>query len=656
MHARFSTLVRELASHSGAPMALVVLAVLTACDERSGGADRSEDAAEGDASDQPGSDADADDASDVDQPDAATCGTDDEWLEPNDSFGSMTLLGATDFDTKSYFRLESCAGDVDHLLIGHLGGSLDVTVKGSVDLQVLPATVDEEATRDAYLHGERLVVVSDAGEALGAFDDVPAGFYLLRVAGKTRARAIYSLDIAHGCAGDGFDSPGVVDSSSFAGELTPGLVRLFDQPYKEAPDPESASLCAGDVDAFQLRARKTGAAVIELGDATNVRARVARLSAEGAETEVTDVAESESEGTRSLRIAGVDPASTYVVRLDQISRSESAEPYTFRVRFEYDVSANDVCSTAQRVTLTRDVTTVDADNVGTESQVASPCNGDAEVEDAALAGRDVFFWFRLEMPASVSFDLEHVGETSDGTAFVGSATVYAAPGAVCPSTFDQLLPLAYDGTQAESAEQAACTYGRLRISDVPAGDYLLVVDGAPGYLGTHGVVNHPPQGTFRLHAQALAAAFPAPEVCDRTADITLPERGSEIALRVRPSEEAAEAFVDYGACTRHQPIHGGERVIAFTATEDASVVISSTGTLGSTEAPFFDSVLAVAEGECRFLSPPEFVACADDAEQGLNSELSLRVRAGRQYFLIVDHWQVPEDPLPAPTIITFSVE
>lgn len=580
------------------------------------------------------------------------CGADDDVVEPNGSFARLILLGSTNFNTGAYYELGSCLGDVDYLLIGHLGGRLSVAATGEVDLQVLPAMVDEAATRADYLSGERRVHVSASGSALSAFESVPAGFYLLRVAGKTRARALYSLALSHGCEGDGYDTPGVVDTSSFATVLTPRMVTRFDQPYAEAPEPTSAKLCAGDVDAFQFRAQKAGAALIELGNAANIRATVTQLSATGVESALTGLEESVNAGTRSVRVANLDPALTYVVRVAEISPSATTQNYTFRVRFDYQVVANDVCSMAQELPVRQTLTSVEADNIGTKSNVTSVCNGDAESTDPLLLGRDVFYWVRLTTRTSVSFDLASL--IGDDAPF-GSTTLYAAPGAICPSTFDQLLPLGYDGRQAPNAQQVACANERLRISDVPAGDYLLVVDGSAGY-GGHGFVAQPTQGKYKLSTQAFARGFPAPEVCNSVAEIMLPARGSSASYQVTAAVESTEAFTEYGACTQYQAIHGGERVITFTATQSGTLSVRSAGLTGSSQAPYFDSVLAIAQGACRAVSPTAFMACSDDNAQSLDSEITASVRAGERYFVVVDHWFTTGDPLHSPTIVTFSLQ
>ncbi len=145
------------------------------------------------------------------------CVGDEAEPADNDPLGATLLVSVDGVPTASR---SLCPGDVDHVLLSHLGGGLSDVIVTGVDAgvaTVASATIDAEASVAA---GSPVVVAVGGFEPLGDWSARPAGFYVVAlgpIAGL-QTRIGWTLDVQLDCAPDAFDSliPGLDDASDLS--------------------------------------------------------------------------------------------------------------------------------------------------------------------------------------------------------------------------------------------------------------------------------------------------------------------------------------------------------------------------------------------------------------------------------------------------------
>jgi hypothetical protein len=568
-----------------------------------------------------------------------------DQFEPNDTAAEAIFAGSANIDTASpdlALELTVCPADVDNFLFAHLGGALGAGAVGAgTTASVVAATVDEAASLTSLLDGGPLVVTGE-GAAVTDVANAPAGYYLLKVTGPDADLngLPYSFALTHGCEGDGADLPGALDDA-VATELAPRTSTSIEGFER--------SLCAGDVDALIVDPVVQNASItVTVDDGTGLTLTVAETAdAGGAETAVTGT-ETTTGTKKSVTFAGV-AAKKYIVRARQTTPSAVAFAYTFDVVLDYAPPANTGCTTATGLVAG---TAKTGTTVGGTNSHLGLCNGE-RTATPDFWGNDVSYTFTLATAANVQ--IAFAGETNaDDEAFFGSVSMYRYPGS-CPADLRDLIPVLVNGQPGTGAASenvnVACAVGEtvdLRLPNVAAGDYLVIVDGvfSPGFnfLG----IEIPPSITSGGYSLTVTtpATLPTAPACTDAQALTLPAVGASTNLTI--------AFADWSETTGLAGSCGGdgqERVYRFTPTANATLRITTpaTGT---------DTVVYVREAGCDYALE---AGCNDEAATNEDdfgpSDLTVAVRAGVEYFLVVDNFdEVAADAEVTGTIVTVAVQ
>ena len=545
----------------------------------------------------------------------------------NDTFASAINAGGAALDTAALedgeggtqaLPLNLCPGDVDYFLITHLGGALAVSVTAiagtpSADLRL--ATVDLAATLAG--NGEIAVTGEGAPIALSATSNLAAGYYLLRVSesGATVLDpAEYSFAIAPSCEADGRDSPlaGLDDAALVLDPESNGVTDDID-----ADSAVESFICNGNADAFAFDPLTTGDLVLSFTGAADLQLAVTSVvRGQAVESPVTTMTDTTTGGTRTLTVTDIVPTNRYVVRVAQATATTTSTPYGLSVDFRYDPPANDLCADAEAITATPTATVVSGSNVAGTSNMDGLCNGDIDAE-ADKKGVEVFYG--LTLTGTTNLELKVAGTDDE---FSGDVTLFAAPDG-CPTDLSTLRPIGVSGSQVTAAEIGAACGQRIRLQDVPAGDYLAVVEGAAG--GFVIIFDIPPSvGPFSLTTQTYPDGFPPAEACTEALPITLPAAGTSSQTPIAFADFSAENDIT-GSCGGN----GQERVLSFTASSTTEVTFS---TPSGDDA--IDTVLYLVSGAC---GGSDVDSCNDDnGESGTGSTLTANVVAGTSYFLVVD--------------------
>ena len=182
------------------------------------------------------------------------------------------------------------------------------------------------------------------------------------------------------------------------------------------------------------------------------------------------------------------------------------------------------------------------------------------------------------------------------------------------------------------------TSRRVRLDDLAAGDYLLVVDGyfMAGYP-SYGIPSELTTGGFELSVSHYPAGFPAIGSCENATATALPASGSSVEFTV--STEDGESYIDtYENCGNYaeNAIGGKENIFVLEPTSDVTLTVEATGE--------FDTVVEIREAnmaeegafQCENGTQ---VLCNDDDPNvpGLGSLLEdVQLTSGKTYYLVVD--------------------
>ncbi|HEY1099132.1 MAG TPA: hypothetical protein VGF99_09390, partial [Myxococcota bacterium] len=544
----------------------------------------------------------------------------------NNTFATAVNAGGEGLDTAALddgeggtaaLPLNLCPGDIDYFMITHMGGPLDIsatTIVGTVNADLRLATIDV----DASLVDGLTVTAEGTPIALDATADLAAGYYLLRLteSGATiEAPAEYSFAFQPDCQADGGDSPiALLDDASTVTD--PETVGISDD---VAVDAFTAYVCNGDADAYAFDPLTTGDIAIAFTGAADLDIVVTSVvRGETVETPVTTTTDTVAGAVRTVTLVDVVPANRYIVRVSQATSTSTSVEYSFSADFRYDPPANDLCADAEGITADATAAVFAGTNVAGTSNMDGLCNGDLDAEEDKK-GAEVFYGLSLT-EASTNLELKIAG--TDGS-FTGSVTLFAAPDG-CPTDLATLSPIGVNGTVVDAEDIGAACGDRIRLSNVPAGDYLAVAEGDAGAFVI--IFDIPPSfGPFELTTQTFPEGFPPAEACVEALEITLPAAGA--------SSTETIAFADFSAGNDLVGSCGGngqERVLSFTAAANASVTFTT-----ADDGP--DTVVYLVDGTCGG-SDDGAATCNDDnaADTGTGSALTVDVVAGTEYFLVVD--------------------
>ena len=471
-----------------------------------------------------------------------------------------------------------CPGDDDWFLVEHLGGALSADT-GAATVRALPAA----------LAGDGTPMVAGAELNLGA--DVPAGLSRLETTapGATLANPCeYALSLTRGCIGDTVDhvAPRADDAAA------PPLI-------VDATVLTGRRLACGDVDGLRVGARVPAEATVRLSGAAGLT-----VSAVG--TLISD------EGADRVLVFNVDPAVAEGLVLGPAAASLS---YGIEVSYRYPAPANDTCPAASSMAVP---SSAEGTTLGAANDRLGSCNGDGAIPDPSLRGGEVFYALSVAAPTSLELVLEQRDPGFSGTVEL--------VGPLGTATCADLAAVPVVG----------CAADCLR-ANVPAGEYLLVVESRAGRL-FHGKWLLPQAGNFELTVTGYPGGFPPPEACGLAIEAAPP---STSPTSVEVDATAFSRFNDaWGSCGGPTP----EAVVTFVAAASGNVVARTL--------PYsFDTLLHVREADCA--GGPE-VACNDDAVPRLEAEshIEFPVAAGARYFVFVDGFGY----LPPDTCATLILE
>ena len=179
----------------------------------------------------------------------------------------------------------------------------------------------------------------------------------------------------------------------------------------------------------------------------------------------------------------------------------------------------------------------------------------------------------------------------------------------------------------------ACKSGnsfRLRVANLPAGDYLVAVDGSilNGLIVALTGADPVQQGSFTLTTQAFPAGFPAAAACEAAETITVPNIGAAPFTSTIAKAELSANELE-GTCGGA----GDEKVLTFTAPETATLTIATGDPAGGTT---YDTVVYVRQGDCNSEAATDEVGCNDDGGANVGpSSVDVNVVAGTTYFIVV---------------------
>jgi hypothetical protein len=583
--------------------------------------------------------------------------TGDRFDPGDESFQGATYVSSSSF---SEARLTLCDDDVDYFVLEHIGGSLEVNTRplggetGKVAFEVRPATVDVEATLDSRT---LFPVVTAEGEPIdleAAAVDLAAGHYLVRVTGSgaTLDNPIeYELSVTHACEGDfeGADSPFV--------ELDDASLGLTSTPYTDDVSPAFRSgfnICGGNTDAFAFAALAPGSVALRFDGGDGLDIAVTFL-ADGADEETPVVVETATRGdVVTLTVPELWLGGRYLVRIRQKAPTTTTVSYELNLDFTYRPPANDLCAGALDLPVSPlQRTTVHGTNVGAGSEMDGHCNGDEVQPDRK--GTDVFYALTVAEQTNLQLELEATDDR-----FGGTVTVYAAPDG-CPHDLADLVVVGVNGVAAGAAVGEACDgprvdlafsdgldTSRVRITDLAAGEYLVVVDGLSDAIGVD--LDGPGSGerfpgTFALTATLFPEGFPPPEACQEAAAIRLPPAGAATQIAVAHADLSERNELD-GPCGGA----GQEQVFHFTA--------AAAGTVTATTAPTFLDTLYVLRGDACATAVAVDGACneevLDDGPTG--TAVTFDVVAGETYFIVVDSFTYRSRTRGESRVLTIAVD
>ncbi len=585
------------------------------------------------------------------------CANDD--YEPNNEAGEAVSLGASDIDTGALDQgegeptasvdFELCSDDVDFFSFGHMGGNVSVS-----------HTVVEEA---GTISGEvlQLVMVGDddngytatAGDKMGDLPftgDLDRGSYLVKLTATvpdTTNGPNYTIAVDHDCEADSLDA---IDAEDDDGSLANNSVSLMNT----LETPTLRTICGEDLDTFLLQN-------IVVGDVTATLSGGAALSAivqsVGAEDALTVVAASTEVSGDDLVITLTNAApGNYLVTVSANGVATTTE-YGINAIFSgiENGPANGTCANAETLAFSADVASAMGHNINGTDDAEGPtlerddgeggteeysCNGEDLADEAMTTATadgvdgvgtpaDVFYYMNL----AAATDVEVV---FDGTDSGFSGAVYMMnSGGTCPS---DLSTLTYVNGSDDNPLCAVGTFSRVRLDDLAAGDYLLVVDGIfdPGF-SFFGIPPSVTTGGFTLTTQQYPDGFPAIGSCVNATATTLPASGASVEMTV--NVEDGESWIDsYADCGEYadRARGGNEQIFILEPTSDLTISVKAEGD--------YDTVVEIREANTTETGAFQCekgtqVTCNDDGE-GLENYGSLiesaSLTSGKTYYLVVD--------------------
>lgn len=558
-------------------------------------------------------------------------------FDPDDATAQGAVFaGSDDIDTRDLdpstpepeaVDLVLCEGDADWFLFGHMGGDVTLDVAQLMGAGAVTAEVYEATVTPDDLGG---VTITEGMKLLDAPIDPAAelarGYYLVKVTGTGQAGLgdSYAVAVTHECRPDLADDP-LVDFDDT--ELSRAGLTLHDRPGA----PIERSLCGDDTDSVVLESRYGGDVTLTLGGGAAINVDVGLIvEMDGAETvqPYGGTVDGQTSGDDLVvRIPGVPAGTRFFVTVSLDAGAPlDPMPYTLDARFG-DPPANEACDAAQALTAAPDAVAVPGSTLNGTSESAGPCNGDLEAAELGRPGAaDVFYTFSLAQNLDTDITFDGALDPDDPSYdFEGSVYLYVYPG-TCPASLGDLA--LFSVTDADGMETPVCQAGeefRVRIPQMPAGDYLLVVDGryepATSFSSEAWT-----SGRFELNVQSYPDGFPPPVACQEATVQALPSPGGTVSFDVDTTvginelEAADYGCLDYGA-------RGKERVVELTPEQDLTVTIGTS--VG------FDTMLTLREGTCAAGTD---LACDDDSGvEGSNSLLEgVQLTGGTTYYLFVE--------------------
>ena len=554
----------------------------------------------------------------------------------NSMSGDATSLGAGDIDTQNLdpdadepvtVDLVLCSEDTDYFVLGHMGGGLDVVLTPMMAAGTLTGELYEATESDTGLTsltlGEKIQDLP-----VGPATDIDRGYYYLKITGQDIPGLgdSYSLKIEHACQPDEYDDASLrTDDSSYENSL----LNFTSRPGA----PIERSLCGNDVDTM----------TVDILYAVDLK--VDLLGGNGLDYEVFEVIEEDNEEVLNAFAGEVNPTvtgdnlrltfpglpeDTRLMILTKLAPDAPFTPVEYQVDLMFgDPPENGDCSAAQNLSSASDSDAVLGSTLNGQSNLVGPCNGEeSAAEDGEPGAADVFYTFTV--PGDFDTDIIFDGTINPDASvldFEGSVYLFQYPGS-CPTDLSELIPVLTDPEDAES--EPLCETGqdfRMRIPQMSAGEYLMVVDGV--YDSFFGSVDRS-AGRFQITVKSYPEGFPPPLACTEAVSEVLPGPGGSIAVEVDTSTGTNEfTYEDYGCFSFGA--RGKEKVITFTPDVDMTVDIETAGDV--------DTMIVLREGACLTTDEEADLGCDDDGagDFGGPSRLSNQeLSAGTPYFLFID--------------------
>jgi hypothetical protein len=577
--------------------------------------------------------------------------------EPNDTAAQATGLGNGDLDLNAWqsapdvapqvIEFELCEADVDMFSFGHLGGNLNLVhniteAAGSVTGEIYTQVIVEDAEAGP---------TPQIGEKMGdlPYDgDLARGNYLVKMTGTSDVATNgpnYSVAISHACVGDSFDA---IDVETDDGLLANTGVSMMTAAAEAVP----FKICGDDQDTFILNNVAAGTVVATLSNGATLNAVVQAIGADDALSAYTaTTAAAGDDLTLTLTDA---PAGRYLVTVSVANTPETLE-YAVNATFA-GVEAgpsNDTCADAQAFAFTNNAASFAGHNINGTDAAEAPtltstdaegaeqtfsCNGadqaltaNAAAEEDGETGlgtpADVFYY--LTLTDETDFELEYDGMDSG---FAAAVYMMETDG-TCPS---DLSTLTYVNEDSGDALCRVGSYNRIRMNDMAAGDYLVVVDGvyyAAGFFNPEMLTS----GGFTLNAALYPEGFPAIQSCADATAQEVPAAGEsiEMTLTYADGESWIDSYTECGDWAANAR-GGKEQIFTLTPSSDVTLTVKAEGD--------YDTVVAIREAntaeegafQCENGTQ---VTCNDDGEGVANYGSlieSASLTGGTTYYLVVD--------------------
>lgn len=555
-------------------------------------------------------------------------------------FAGQANIDTADLDadpaTDDGIALNICPDDVDYFGVFHLGGDLNVTADGvTVELFEATAAVNDETGGIDFTEG--------SAATAGA---LPRGAYLIKISGADTPSTgtAYSFAVTHGCEGDASDAyldgedDDVADrASQFANNVTGA----------------EHAMCDGDTDAFLLQNLLGGTVTLTANGAAGFAATVSSVveNAEG-ELVATELTEgfTAADDNGNLVVTLTDAAAgQFLVTLASGTTTGNVD-YTVDVAFDAlaNPPANDTCGAAAGLTLEAMPMAVTGQNLSATHTLAGPtvtvgeddmgnpvtqaCNGDSEVIAETETGPASEVFYHLSHDGAEPLDVQIDVDGSD-TDFNNAVYVLQFTDAMCPADLSTLPAVTKTVGEEEVPVCEVAVTNRVRLPQLAAGDYLVVVDGVYSppfeFLGFQ-IPESKSEGVFSITATSFPEGFPPPQACAEATAADVPAAGATTTLTVDYTDAGTELK---GGCGGNGP----ERAYTLSPSEDVTLDITAGGEMQP------DTVIYVFEGTCgedaALTATSDNGMCNDDGGEfsaSYGSFLNVSLTGGTEYYLVVD--------------------